>query len=300
MVNDYTRIAKQQEKYGTVQGLMSYINQESLKEQHRKQERRKAVGIDGVTKEEYGKNLEENTKELIERMKKFSYRPQSVRRVYIPKPGSDKRRPLGIPAYEDKLVQGVMAEILNQIYERIFLDMSYGFRPNRSCHGAIEKLDKIIMNSKIEWIVDADIRGCFENIDHKWLVKFLEEIIEDKVFIRYIVRFLKSGIMEDMKRYETDRGTPQGGLISPILANVYLHYVLDLWFKNVIQKNCKGKAYMVRYADDFVSCFEKEEEAREYYEELKKRLAKFRIRTSRRKEQDNKIWKEGKRQQRKL
>lgn len=300
MVNDYTRIAKQQEKYGTVQGLMSYINQESLKEQHRKQERRKAVGIDGVTKEEYGKNLEENTKELIERMKKFSYRPQSVRRVYIPKPGSDKRRPLGIPAYEDKLVQGVMAEILNQIYERIFLDMSYGFRPNRSCHGAIEKLDKIIMNGKIEWIVDADIRGCFENIDHKWLVKFLEEIIEDKVFIRYIVRFLKSGIMEDMKRYETDRGTPQGGLISPILANVYLHYVLDLWFKNVIQKNCKGKACMVRYADDFVSCFEKEEEAREYYEELKKRLAKFRIRTSRRKEQDNKIWKEGKRQQRKL
>lgn len=300
MVNDYTRIAKQQEKYGTVQGLMSYINQESLKEQHRKQERRKAVGIDGVTKEEYGKNLEENTKELIERMKKFSYRPQSVRRVYIPKPGSDKRRPLGIPAYEDKLVQGVMAEILNQIYEKIFLDMSYGFRPNRSCHGAIEKLDKIIMNGKIEWIVDADIRGCFENIDHKWLVKFLEEIIEDKVFIRYIVRFLKSGIMEDMKRYETDRGTPQGGLISPILANVYLHYVLDLWFKNVIQKNCKGKAYMVRYADDFVSCFEKEEEAREYYEELKKRLAKFRIRTSRRKEQDNKIWKEGKRQQRKL
>ena len=300
MVNDYTRIAKQQEKYGTVQGLMSYINQESLKEQHRKQERRKAVGIDGVTKEEYGKNLEENTKELIERMKKFSYRPQSVRRVYIPKPGSDKRRPLGIPAYEDKLVQGVMAEILNQIYKRIFLDMSYGFRPNRSCHGAIEKLDKIIMNGKIEWIVDADIRGCFENIDHKWLVKFLEEIIEDKVFIRYIVRFLKSGIMEDMKRYETDRGTPQGGLISPILANVYLHYVLDLWFKNVIQKNCKGKAYMVRYADDFVSCFEKEEEAREYYEALKKRLAKFRIRTSRRKEQDNKIWKEGKRQQRKL
>lgn len=250
MANDYTKIAWQLQKHGTVQGLMKYINKESLKEQHEKQKRGKATGIDNVTKEEYESNIDENIENLLERMKQFKYRPQSVRRVYIPKPGSTKKRPLGIPAYEDKLVQGVMAEILTQIYEPKFLDMSYGFRPGRSCHEAIDRLDKIIMRHKVEWIVDADIKGFFENVDHKWLVKFLEETIQDKVFIRYIVRFLKSGVMENMTKYETDKGTPQGGLISPILGNVYLHYVLDLWFKEVVQKRCSGEAFMVRYADD--------------------------------------------------
>ena len=257
MANDYTKIAWQLQKHGTVQGLMKYINKESLKEQHEKQKRGKATGIDNVTKEEYESNIDENIENLLERMKQFKYRPQSVRRVYIPKPGSTKKRPLGIPAYEDKLVQGVMAEILTQIYEPKFLDMSYGFRPGRSCHDAIDRLDKIIMRHKVEWIVDADIKGFFENVDHKWLVKFLEETIQDKVFIRYIVRFLKSGVMENMTKYETDKGTPQGGLISPILGNVYLHYVLDLWFKEVVQKRCSGEAFMVRYADDYVCCFQK-------------------------------------------
>ena len=294
MANDYTKIALQLQKYGAVQGLMKYINKESLKEQHKKQIKGKATGIDGITKEEYEGNLDENIENLLERMKRFGYRPQSVRRVYIPKPGSGKKRPLGIPAYEDKLVQGVMAEILTQIYEPIFLNTSYGFRPGKSCHDAIDRLDKIIMRQKIEWVVDADIKSFFENVDHKWLVKFLEETIQDKVFIRYIVRFLKAGVMEDMKRYETDKGTPQGGLISPILANVYLHYVLDLWFKEIIQKRCTGGADIVRYADDFVCCFQKEEEARNFYEALKKRLAKFRIRNSRREKQNNKIWKKSK------
>lgn len=275
MANDYTKIAWQLQKHGTVQGLMKYINKESLKEQHEKQKRGKATGIDNVTKEEYESNIDENIENLLERMKQFKYRPQSVRRVYIPKPGSTKKRPLGIPAYEDKLVQGVMAEILTQIYEPKFLDMSYGFRPGRSCHDAIDRLDKIIMRHKVEWIVDADIKGFFENVDHKWLVKFLEETIQDKVFIRYIVRFLKSGVMENMTKYETDKGTPQGGLISPILGNVYLHYVLDLWFKEVIQKRCSGEAFMVRYADDYVCCFQKEDEAKKFYEALKKRLNKF-------------------------
>ena len=275
MANDYTKIAWQLQKHGTVQGLMKYINKESLKEQHEKQKRGKATGIDNVTKEEYESNIDENIENLLERMKQFKYRPQSVRRVYIPKPGSTKKRPLGIPAYEDKLVQGVMAEILTQIYEPKFLDMSYGFRPGRSCHDAIDRIDKIIMRHKVEWIVDADIKGFFENVDHKWLVKFLEETIQDKVFIRYIVRFLKSGVMENMTKYETDKGTPQGGLISPILGNVYLHYVLDLWFKEVVQKRCSGEAFMVRYADDYVCCFQKEDEAKKFYEALKKRLNKF-------------------------
>ena len=275
MANDYTKIAWQLQKHGTVQGLMKYINKESLKEQHEKQKRGKATGIDNVTKEEYESNIDENIENLLERMKQFKYRPQSVRRVYIPKPGSTKKRPLGIPAYEDKLVQGVMAEILTQIYEPKFLDMSYGFRPGRSCHDAIDRIDKIIMRHKVEWIVDADIKGFFENVDHKWLVKFLEETIQDKNFIRYIVRFLKSGVMENMTKYETDKGTPQGGLISPILGNVYLHYVLDLWFKEVVQKRCSGEAFMVRYADDYVCCFQKEDEAKKFYEALKKRLNKF-------------------------
>ena len=275
MVNDYTKIAWQLQKHGTVQGLMQYINKESLKEQHEKQIKGKATGIDNVTKEEYGENLDENLENLIARMKHFQYKPLSVRRVYIPKPGSTKKRPLGIPAYEDKLIQGIMTEILTQIYEPKFLNTSYGFRPGRNCHDAIDRLDKIIMKQKVNWIVDADIKGFFENVDHKWLVKFLEHTIQDKHFIRYIVRFLKSGVMENMTKYETDKGTPQGGLISPILANIYLHYVLDLWFKEVVQKRCIGEAFVVRYADDFVCCFQEEGEARKFYEALKERLNKF-------------------------
>jgi len=275
MSNDYTKIALQLQKHGTVQGIMKFVNEESLKEQHKKQEKKKATGIDGVDKIEYEEKLEENIKNLIERMKRFSYRPKAVRRVYIPKIGSDKMRPLGIPSYEDKLVQGNMAEILNEIYKSIFLDNSYGFRPNRDCHMAIAELNKIIMTKRINYVVDADIKGFFDNVSHEWMIKFLEHVIQDKTFIRYIERFLKAGIMEDMKRYESDKGTPQGGLISPILANIYLHYVLDLWFKAEIQNKYSGESYMIRYCDDFVSCFEKEEEAKRYYEELKTRLKKF-------------------------
>ena len=161
MANDYTKIALQLQKHGTVQGIMKFVNEESLKAQHEKQDKKKSVGIDGVDKIKYEENLERNIKELMERMKRFSYRPQAVRRTYIPKVGSDKLRPLGIPAYEDKLVQGSMAEILNEIYEPIFLDNSYGFRPNRGCHMAIEELDRIIMNKRVNYVVDADIKRVF-------------------------------------------------------------------------------------------------------------------------------------------
>ena len=292
MGNDYTRIAVQQRKYGTVQGIMKYVNEESLKEQHRKQERGKATGVDQVTKEEYGERLEENVKDLIDRMKRLQYKPKDIRRVKIPKEGSNKLRPLGIPAYEDKLVQGVMAEILEQIYEPIFLDMSYGFRPGISCHDAIDRLDKIIMKGKVNYVVDTDIKGFFEHIDHEWLKRFLWETIKDRTFIRYIGRFLISGVMEEGIRTIPEEGTPQGGLISPILANVYLHYVLDLWFKIKIQQESKGEAYLIRYADDFVACFEREEEAREYYEKLKERLKKFGLELA---EEKSKIIKFGKR-----
>lgn len=275
MANDFSKIAIQLQKHKTVQGIMKYVNQEALIEQHKKQEKNKATGIDNISKMDYEENLKENTAELIDRMKLMSYKPQEVKRVYIPKTGSNELRPLGIPAYEDRLVQGAMADVLNEIYEHIFLDCSFGFRPGRDCHQAIKKLDEIIMKKNINYVVDADIKGFFNNVNHEWLVKFLELTIQDPKFIQYIVRFLKSGIMENMQHYESDKGTPQGGLISPILANVYLHYVLDLWFELYIKIKCKGGAYLIRYADDFVCCFEKEEDARMFYAELKDRLKKF-------------------------
>lgn len=250
MASAYERIAQQAEKHEKVQTLMHYVNKQNLIEEHRQQQKGKAAGIDGVGKEAYGENLEANIDDLLTRMKAFSYRPQAVRRTYIPKAGSDKMRPLGIPAYEDKLVQGVMRKVLDQIYEGKFYNFSYGFREGKSCHQAIREVNQLIMTKKINFIVDADIKGFFDNVDHEWLMRFLEHDIADKNFLRYIKRFLKAGIMEDMKYHESDRGTPQGGLISPVCANVYLHYVLDMWFDKVVKKQCKGEAYIVRYADD--------------------------------------------------
>lgn len=257
-----------------VENLIHFVNKETLKEQHKKQQRNKASGIDKMTKDEYENNLEKNIENLIERMKKFSYKPLPVRRTYIPK-ANGKLRPLGIPAYEDKLVQGVMADVLNEIYECKFLECSYGFRPNRNCHQAIREINQRIMINKVNYILDCDIKGFFDNVNHKWLMKFLEHDINDKAFLRYINRFLISGYMENMKYYETDKGTPQGGLISPILANVYLHYVLDLFFEKYIKPKLKGEAYLVRYADDFIIMFQYENEAKQVYQLLIKRLAKF-------------------------
>lgn len=257
-----------------LENLIHFVNKETLKEQHRKQQKNKASGIDKITKDDYDKNLEENIDILLNKMKKFSYKPLPVRRTYIPKING-KLRPLGIPSYEDKLVQGVMANILSEIYECKFLNCSYGFRPNKNCHQAIREINQRIMINKINYILDCDIKGFFDNVDHKWLIKFLENDINDKVFIRYINRFLISGYMEEMKYYETNKGTPQGGLISPILANVYLHYVLDLYFEKAIKPKLKGEVYLVRYADDFLIMFQYENEAKQVYELLIERLAKF-------------------------
>lgn len=257
-----------------VENLIHLVNEETLKAQHEKQQKNKASGIDKMTKEEYEININERIGNLIIRMKKFSYKPLPVRRTYIPKTNG-KLRPLGIPAYEDKLVQGVMADILNEIYECKFLGCSYGFRQERNCHQAIREINQRIMINKVNYILDCDIKGFFDNVDHKWMIKFLENDIKDKTFLRYINRFLISGYMEDMKHHETKKGTPQGGLISPILANVYLHYVLDIFFEKYVKTQLKGEAYLVRYADDFLIMFQYENEAKQVYELLIKRLAKY-------------------------
>ena len=258
-----------------LQTIMHYVNRETLIKQHDKQQTGKASGIDGITKEEYEKNLEVNIENLLTRMKRFSYRPKPVRKTYIPK-SNGKLRGLGIPCYEDKLVQGAMADVLNEIYENIFFDFLYGFRPKKNCHQAISQINWLLMTKKVNYILDADIKGFFDNIDHDIMMMFLEHEIEDKNFLRYVRRFLKSGILEDYKYYESDKGTPQGGLISPILANVYLHYVLDNWF-NVTKKSFKGEMYLIRYADDFVVMFQYEDEARKFYNLLIERMHKFKL-----------------------
>ena len=274
MEHELKGIRYQSEHYTKLTTLINRVNEESLKEAHRHQKTGKAVGVDGVTKEEYGANLDENVKRLINRMKTFKYIPQAVRRTYIPKPNG-KMRPLGIPAYEDRLVQSVMAEILNDVYEPRFLECSYGFRPKRSAHDVVKYINQTIMTKKVNYILDADIKGFFDNLDQRWLMKFLEHDIADRNFLRYVSRFLKSGIMDEGNKLESDKGTPQGGQISPVLANVYLHYVLDQWYEIVLKKYAKGEIYYVRYADDFLMMFQHEEEAVRVLELLKARLAKF-------------------------
>ena len=274
MAHELKEIRYQSRTYARLETLMNRVNETSIKEAHRRQMQNKAVGVDGITKAEYGERLDENVADLIARMKRFSYKPQPVRRTYIPK-ANGKLRPLGIPAYEDRLVQSVMSGILNDIYEERFLDCSYGFRPNRNAHQVVQFINQTIMTKKVNYVLEADIKGFFDNVSHDWMMKFLEHDIADKNFLRYVKRFLIAGVMEGTERKESDKGTPQGGQISPVLANLYLHYVLDLWYEKVIRKQCRGEVYYVRYADDFLMLFQYENEAQAVLEALKNRLGKF-------------------------
>lgn len=270
------QINKQLDKYGNVQSLMRYINVDSLYKLHEKQDDNKATGIDKINKKQYSINTKAKLEKLIEAMKEHKYRPLPVRRVEIPKTNG-KTRPLGIPSYEDKLVQAKMAEILSIIFERYFKNFSYGFRPNRSCHQAIDKIDKTIMYEKVNFIVEADIKGFFDHVDHDILLRMLKIVIKDRDFIELIRRFLKAGYMQNDEVNITEEGTPQGGVISPILANLYLHVVLDNWFDKELKNLCKGTIQLVRYADDFVGMFQYEEDARMFYEMLIKRFSQFNL-----------------------
>jgi group II intron reverse transcriptase/maturase len=225
------------------------INAQALIKSHEGMKVGKATGVDGVTKETYEKNLEANVENLMRRLKQKSYRPKPARRTYIPK-DEKNMRPLGIPAYEDKLVQNALKNVLEAIYEQDFMDFSYGFRPKRSMHDALKKLNRIIEGGKIRYVVDADIKGFFNHVDHGWLMRFLELRIGDPNILRLVRRMLKAGIQEDGEFEHTEEGTPQGSVVSPILANIYLHYVLDIWFEKAVKKQCKGQAEIVRFADD--------------------------------------------------
>ena len=280
MPNDYLdmkeQIDKQLRKYGNVQSLMRYFNEESLYKMHMEQNGNKATGIDKITKAKYDENAKENISKLIREMKSQKYKPNPTRKVLIPKPNG-KMRGLGISTYEDKIVQAKATEILNTIFDRYFMDFSYGFRPNRDCHQAIKRVDEIIMHGKTNYIVEADIKGFFDHIDHEILIRMLKVVIQDKNFIELIRKFLKAGYVHEGIYYDSTEGTPQGGLISPVLANLYLHVTLDTWFEQEFKKLCKGEAYMVRYADDFVCMFQYESDAKMFYDMLIKRFAMFKL-----------------------
>ena len=254
--------------------LAHLLDEEFLKECYNKLERNRAGGIDGVSWQEYGKQLDENIKRLVERMKAKRYKPQPVLRVYIPKDEHSKR-PLGLPAVEDKIVQKGIACILEAIYEQDFLDCSYGFRPGRDCHQALKEVNTIFTLEPINHVVEADIKGFFDNVSHEKLMELMGRRINDPSFLLLIRRFLKAGYVENGKQYATEEGTPQGGNLSPILTNIFLHYVLDEWLEKEIKPRMRGVIRLVRYADDHICMVQYADEAAETMEAMKARYSEY-------------------------
>jgi len=255
--------------------LYGMLNEEMLKDSWQYIRKDAAYGVDRVSAEEYKQNLDENIHQLVENLKKKRYRAKLVRRQYIPK-ANGKLRPLGIPATEDKLLQLAVKRILEAIYEQDFLESSYGYRPNIGALDAVEKLSNELQFGKYNYVLEADIKGFFDNINHEWLLKMLAERIDDKALLRLIEKWLKAGVLDtDGKVIHPGTGTPQGGIISPILANVYLHYVLDVWFEKVVKRHGTGKACIIRFADDYVCAFQNQSDAQRVYEVMGKRLGKF-------------------------
>lgn len=268
--------AKCQKRY-RFQNLFRLLNEESLAACWSRLNKRAAVGIDGITYQLYQDNLTENIHRLVESLKQKRYRAKLIRRRYIPKEGG-KQRPLGIPVTEDKLLQYAVMLILLAIFEQDLLPNCFGYRPSKNAHDAVDELNEQLFYGSYHWVVEADVQGFFDNIDHQWMVRMLEQRIDDKAFLWLIRKWLKAGVLEeDGKVIHPLTGTPQGGIISPILANIYMHYCLNLWFEKVFKKNCRGQAYLCVYADDFVACFQHREGAQAFYDALGGRLAKFNL-----------------------
>ncbi len=272
------RAAKDKEhRFGNLYGL---LDENFLKWCFWQLKRDAAPGVDRVDFYEYRENLDENIANLVKRLKQKNYRAKLVRRQYIPKING-KLRPLGIPATDDKVLQFAVAKILEAIYEEDFLDVSYGYRPGTGPQDAVRDLTRKLQFGRFSHIVEADIRGFFDNIDHNWMIRMLEERINDRAFLRLIQKWLKAGILDTSgKVIHPATGTPQGGIVSPILANVYLHYALDLWFEKRIKRECNGEALIIRYADDFVCAFQYKQDAELFYQQLNERLGKFGLEVS--------------------
>ncbi len=258
--------------------LMHLFNEESLAACFRALDGKKAVGVDGVRKVEYGEHLESNLEELISRMKRMGYRPGPVRQVLIPKgDNAGATRPLGISNFEDKLVQGVMRQVLESIYEPLFLPGSYGFRPGRSCHDAIRDLLDHLYRNPVQTVIDVDLAKFFDTIDHELLLGMLREKVNDPKFLRYLQRMFKSGVLSAGDLTIGDEGVPQGSLCSPVLANIYAHYVIDCWLEEVVKIHCAGKIAWFRYADDLVICCEFERDALRVRKALSGRLSRYKL-----------------------
>ncbi len=269
------RQAARRQATGKLTSLLHHLTPELLTSSFFALKKHAAVGVDGVSWREYETGLEDRIIDLHDRVRRGgAYRAQPSRRVYIPKPDG-RQRPLGVTALEDKIVQQAVATVLNCIYEERFLGFSYGFRPKRSAHDALDALTVGISTQRVRWVLDADIQGFFDNLDHEWLCKFLEHEIADRRILRLIQKWLKAGVSEDGEWSETKKGTPQGAVISPLLANIYLHYVFDLWVQAWRKKVAAGRVIAVRYADDFVLGFEQRADAERFLEDLRERLAKF-------------------------
>ena len=235
-----------------------------------------ASGVDGETWRHYGEDLETRLQDLSRRLRAGAYRASPVRRVFVPK-ADGRLRPLGVPTLEDKIVQRATAEVLNAIYETDFLGFSYGFRPRRSQHHALDAISVGITRRKVSWVLDADIRGFFDAIDHEWLVKFIEHRIADRRVVRHVKKWLNAGVLEDGRRVRKTEGTPQGGSLSPLLANIFLHYVFDLWVQYWRQVRANGDVIVVRFADDIIVGFQHESDARQFLSELTDRFRKFNL-----------------------
>ncbi len=272
---DRVRNAARQRKKEKFTTLLHHVSVDLLRESFLALKRRAAPGVDGVTWEDYELGLEGNLVDLHARVHSGGYRALPVRRRFIPKPGTDKQRPLGIAALEDKIVQRSLVAVLNAIYEEDFLGFSYGFRPGRNQHDALDALSVAISDTPVNWILDADIRSFFDSVSQEWLLRFLGHRIGDERVVRLVRKWLKAGVLDDGEWSVSAEGTPQGAVISPLLANVYLHYVFDLWAKQWRGREAGGNVIVVRYADDIVVGFEHEADARRFWDAMRTRFEQF-------------------------